>query len=58
MKTRDNEPREPDLPILQGILPISWAQVPAEIIAGITYNGQTGIDAGSRIGGSAGSRGA
>jgi high affinity sulfate transporter 1 len=36
VKIRGNEPRDRDLPILQGILPISGAQVPAEIIAGIT----------------------
>src|SRR5215472_17981238 len=36
MKTLDDKPRNRDLPIFQGVLPITPAQVPAEIVAGIT----------------------
>src|SRR5215831_5645221 len=36
MKTLDDKPRNRDLPIFQGVLPIAGAQVPAEIVAGIT----------------------
>jgi SulP family sulfate permease len=36
MKARNNKPSDLDLPIMQGILPIAGAQVPAEFIAGIT----------------------
>jgi len=36
MKTANNKPEGFRLPILQGVLPIKGAQIPAEIIAGIT----------------------
>jgi len=49
MATENNKSNGFHLPILQGVLPIKGAQIPAEVIAGLTlddvvkdYNKQTG----------------